>query len=338
MQTLILNEREVEQLIDLRQLLDGLERGFAQLSAGEINAPARNEIPMPDKAFLLSMPGHRAGTDMTVKVVTVFENNLEIGLPSHLALICTFDARTGACTAVMDGTYITAVRTAASAAVSVRLLARPDARVLTILGAGVQGLSHLRAFPLAREFEEIRVGSLLLADAELLAALHPRAYAVEDFEAAVRSSDVVALATHAGEPVIESDWVQPGTHVSSVGYRPPRGELPGTLLDRAAVFVELREAAFAPPPVGCAELHGRDPQSAGELGEVVLGRRPGRTGPDQITLYKAMGHVLEDMVAADLAVRAAKEQQVGRRVEINKAEPSSVADRSDRDGTIRGGG
>jgi alanine dehydrogenase len=336
-QTLILNEREVEQLIDLGQLVDGLERGFAQLSAGQINAPARNEIPMPERAFLLSMPGHRAGTDMTVKVVTVFEDNIAIGLPSHLALICTFDARTGACTAVMDGTYITAVRTAASAAVSVRLLARPDARVLTILGAGVQGLSHLRAFPLAREFEEIRVGSLHLPDAELLAALDPRAYAVEDFEAAVRSSDVVALATDAGEPVIESDWVQPGTHVSSVGYRPPRGELPGTLLDRAAVFVELREAAFAPPPVGCAELQGHDSQSAGELGEVVLGRRPGRTGSDQITLYKAMGHVLEDMVAADLVVIAAKEQQVGRRVEINSAEPSSVADRSDPAGRLTGG-
>jgi ornithine cyclodeaminase/alanine dehydrogenase-like protein (mu-crystallin family) len=316
MDLLFLNERQVEELIDLGELLRRLEDGFAQLSAGEVNAPGRNEIAMPREAFLLGMPGHRPGSPMTVKVVTVFEENLRRDLPSHLAIICQFDPETGACRAFLDGTYITAVRTAASAAVSTRLLARADARVLTILGAGVQGAQHLRTFPLARDFAEIRIGSLYREDAERLAATDPRAVAIDDFEAAVRDSDVVALSSHAGEPIIDPVWVRPGTHVTSVGYRPPRGELPPALLDRAALFVETREATFEPPPGGCAELQGLDPSRGTELGEVVSGARPGRRSDDEITVYKAMGHVIEDIVAADVAYRAAVERRVGQRLEL----------------------
>ena len=316
MDVLFLNERQVEELIDLGELLRRLEDGFAQLSAGEVNAPGRNEIAMPREAFLLGMPGHRPGSPMTVKVVTVFEDNLRRDLPSHLAIICQFDPETGACRAFLDGTYITAVRTAASAAVSTRLLARSDARVLTILGAGVQGAQHLRTFPLARDFAEIRIGSLYATDAERLAATDPRAVAIDDFEAAVRESDVVALSSHAAEPIIDAAWVRPGTHVTSVGYRPPRGELPPALLDRATLFVETREATFEPPPVGCAELRDVDPARATELGEVIAGARPGRRGDDEITVYKAMGHVIEDIVAADLAYRAALDRGVGQRLEL----------------------
>jgi alanine dehydrogenase len=312
MEVLFLGEREVEESIDPRTLLRELEAGFAQLSAGQVNAPDRNQITMPREAFLLGMPGHRPGSPMTVKLVTVFEENVEQGLPSHLAVICLFDPQTGACRAFMDGTSITAVRTAASAAVAAGLLARADARVLTILGAGVQGAQHLRLFPLVREFEEIRIGSRILADAERLAATHPRAVAIEDFEAAVGESDVVALSSHAGEPIIDPAWVRPGTHVSSVGYKPPRGELPPGLLDGASLFVETREATFEPPPVGCSELQGIDPASSTELGEVVGGTRPGRSGGEEITVYKAMGHVIEDIVAADVAYRTAVERGAGQ--------------------------
>jgi alanine dehydrogenase len=276
-----------------------------------VNAPERNEISMPREAFLLSMPGHQEGGDMAVKVVTVFEDNLAVGLPSHLAVVSLFDATTGACRAFMDGTYITAVRTAGSAAVSARLLAREDAKVLTILGAGVQGAHHLKTFPLVRDFEEIRVGSLHLEDAERLAQEHPRAFAVTDFGAAVRDSDVVALASHAGHPIIEADWLRPGTHVSSVGYKPPSGELPRELVERSSLFVESR-IAFTPTPVGCAELQGMNPHSATEIGEVIRGCRPGRRNRAEITVYKAMGHVIEDIVAAEIVYRTAVQRGVGQ--------------------------
>lgn len=315
LEVLVLSEREVRELLDLRELLAGLAEGFRALSAGELNAPERNAIAMPGDCFLLSMPGVRPGGYMTVKVVTVFEENYGAGLPSHLATIGLYDSRTGACVAFMDGTFITAIRTAASAAVSTRLLARGDARVLTILGAGVQALNHLRVLPLVREFEEIRVGSEHYEDAQALADQHPNARAVEDFEQAVRTSDVVALATHSGEAVIAPEWVQPGTHVTSVGYKPPRGELPRALLERSALFVETR-LAFEPTPVGCAELAGLDGAAATELGEIELGTRRGRRERDEITVYKAMGHVIEDIVAADLVYHRAREQAIGRTVEL----------------------
>jgi ornithine cyclodeaminase/thiomorpholine-carboxylate dehydrogenase len=311
LEILVLNRAEVEQLLDLRELLGALADGFRALTAGEVAAPGRNELPGPGEAFLLGMPGRIRDGLMAVKVVTVYESNLERDLPSHLATIGLYDNDTGACRAFIDGTYITAIRTSASAAVSARLLAREDARVLTILGAGVQGEHHLRSFPLARDFEEIRIGSLYLEDAERVAATDPRARAVEDFEAAVRGSDVVALSSHAGEPIIRADWVRPGTHVSSIGYKPPSGELPRALAEAGSLFVESR-IAFEPVPVGCAELQGLDPTSATELGEVVNGTRPGRRSADEITVYKAMGHAVEDMVAADLAVRTARERGAGQ--------------------------
>jgi ornithine cyclodeaminase/alanine dehydrogenase-like protein (mu-crystallin family) len=243
-----------------------------------------------------------------VKVVTVFESHD----PSHLATIGVYDPHTGACRAFMDGTYITAIRTSAAAAVACDVLARPDARVLAIIGAGVQGEHHLRTFPLVREFEEIRVSSLYAHDAQRVAALHPRARAVDDPAAAVRGADVVALATHAAQPVIEPGWIAPGTHVSSVGYRPPDGELPRALL-RHRLFVETREA-FEPTPVGCAELTGRDPARATELGEVLLNRAAGRIERDEITVYKAMGHIVEDIVAAELVCSAARAKRAGSTV------------------------
>ncbi len=308
MDVLTLNRAEVESLLDLGELLDGLRDGFTALTAGEVTAPGRNELTMPDEAFLLGMPGRLRDGAMVVKIVTVFESNLDRDLPSHLATIAVYNAATGACEAFIDGTYITAIRTSAAAAVACDVLARDDSRVLTIIGAGVQGEHHLRTFPLVRDFDEIRICSLYTEDAQRLAALHPRAQAMDDPAAAVRGADVVALATHAAQPVIEPGWIAPGTHVSSVGYRPPDGELPRTLLDN--LFVETREA-FEPTPVGCAELAGRDPESAIEIGEVLLGRRPGRRSRDEITVYKAMGHVVEDIVAAELVVRAARQRGVG---------------------------
>ena len=313
MEVLILNRGEVEQLLDLPALLQALRDGFEALTAGEVTAPGRNELAMPDEAFLLGMPGRLRDGAMTVKVVTVFESNRD--LPSHLATIGIYDPRTGACQAFMDGTYITAIRTSAAAAVACDVLARPDARTLAIIGGGVQGEHHLRTFPLVREFDEIRVSSLYREDAERVAALHPNAHAVDGAENAVRGADVVALATHAAQPVIDPSWIEPGTHVSSVGYRPPDGELPRELLPHARLFVETYDA-LEPTPVGCAELDRTDPQCATEVGAVLLGRSPGRTTPQEITVYKAMGHVVEDIAAAELVYTAARRTNTGTTITL----------------------
>ncbi|MGO4642919.1 ornithine cyclodeaminase family protein [Mesorhizobium sp. 2RAF45] len=312
---LILSEGEVKTCIDLRRLLDALAEGFKALSRGEIVNPARPQLDIPQAGYSLAMPAWMAGMHLTVKIVNVFEGNIARAIPSHLATIHLFDPQTGMPVCVMDGTYITAVRTSGSAVLSVRELARRDARVATVVGAGVQARQHLHLLPLVRDFTEIRVASKEFADAQALAALHPGVVAVSDLEAAVRSSDVVCLATHSYQPVIATEWLRPGTHVSSVGVAPPGGELPVELVGRASLFVETRDA-FAPTPVGSCELDGIDPQTGTELGEMLLGLRPGRTSADQITVYKAMGVAMEDLVAADLAYREAVRRGLGRAVTL----------------------
>jgi ornithine cyclodeaminase/alanine dehydrogenase-like protein (mu-crystallin family) len=231
-------------------------------------------------------------------------------LPNHLAVINLFDPETGAVTCVMDATYITGIRTAAAAVLSHKLLSRSESRIATIVGAGVQAREHLRLLPLVRDFDEIQICSLEFEHAKRLARLHPKANAVPDAKTAIERSDVVCLATHSAGPVIEPDWVQPGTHVSSVGYHPPHGELPRSLACDHRLFIETADA-FAAPPVGCAELSGVDAARGTTLGDLVNDRRKGRVSDSDITIYKAMGIAMEDMVAANLAYRTARRSRGG---------------------------
>ena len=195
-----------------------------------------------------------------VKVVNVFDGNLALDLPNHLAMIMLFDQDTGATCCVMDGTYITGIRTAASAVLSARMLGRADARVATVIGAGVQGREHLRLLPLIRDFERINVCSLYADEAERLAARNPLAQATQDVEAAVRESDIVCLASHSATPVIRAEWLKPGAHVSSVGYHPPAGELPTALAREHRLFVETLDALEPPGRLRRARGHRPRPR------------------------------------------------------------------------------
>jgi alanine dehydrogenase len=308
-QVLTLSEAEVEQHLDLTELLDGLEDGFRGLERGEVQSPARPEILVPN-GFSLAMPAWRPGLPIAVKIVNVFDANLAIDVPNHLAMITLFDEETGATLCVMDGTYITGVRTAASAVLSARMLARKDAKVATVIGAGVQAREHLRLLPLIRDFDRINVCSLYPDEAERLAERSAGARFHEDVESAVRESDVVCLATHSAHPVIQPKWLKAGAHVSSVGYHPPQGELPVELAQRHRLFVETLDA-FSPTPVGCAELAGLDRSKATTLGAVAVGSAPGRLSKEEVTVYKAMGIAMEDLVAASLAYASAKRAGAG---------------------------
>jgi ornithine cyclodeaminase/alanine dehydrogenase-like protein (mu-crystallin family) len=240
---------------------------------------------------------------VTVKLVGVFPGNVELGLDPHPAVICLFDASTGRALAFMDGEAITALRTAAASAVSVRALAREDARALAVVGSGVQARAHLRMLPLVRPFDDVR-----------LVARNPSAAARLGVAAGtVEGADVVCLCTSSSEPVLSS--VAPGTHVTSVGFAPPGGELDPALAASSRLFVETR-VAFEAPPAGCAELAGLDPSIGTELGSVLLGQAPGRVSPEDVTVYKAMGHIAEDAAAAELVYRAALSAGVGVEIDV----------------------
>ncbi|MEA2657132.1 MAG: alanine dehydrogenase, partial [Chloroflexota bacterium] len=208
-----------------------------------------------------------------------------------------------------------AIRTGGTAAVAANTLARRDAGVLAILGAGVQGGAHLETFTRLRDFEEIRVASRDQAKAKSLAARHPRARVATTFEDAVRGADIVACCTDAREPVIRLEWLAPGVHVSSVGgtFGP---ELDPQTLAAAKVFVEWRGAALNAPPAGAHELQGLDANAITEVGEVLAGTRQGRTSDDDLTVYKSTGNAVDDAATARLVYDRAIAEGAGVRLPL----------------------
>jgi len=326
---LVLSGRDVEQLLDTRSLIDALAAVMADLSAGRAAAPNRVAATVPEHGGLLAaMPGYvpSAGA-LAAKLVTLFPRNAGGPLPTHQALLGAFDPATGEPVAVMDATAITERRTAAGSALSVRLLARPDARVLAIVGTGVQARAHAVAVTLVREIGEVRIAGRSAARADALAsrlrAQGLAARAARSAEEAVRGADVVCATTHALEPVIRREWLDAGAHVTSVGYNPDGRELDDATVADALVVVESRATALAPAPAGSNDLTqpirdgviGADHVHA-EIGELVAGTRPGRTSPEQITLYKSVGVAVQDAAAAALVLARAREAGAGTRVEI----------------------
>ena len=314
MDVLIVPQRDVIELLDTDALIDRLADGFAALSSGRMNVPPRNMVPTEHGA-VLAMPAWGPGLPVGVKLVSVYHGNGALGLPSHIAMIYLADANTGVPIAIMDGTHITTMRTAAAAALSARLAARDDAQVLAIIGGGVQARAHLNFMLKVRPLSDIRVYSPNTAHAALIAARHPSARVANDAPDAVRGADIVSLCTSATTPVIEASWISPGTHVTSVGFAPPGHEMPVELAASSRLMVESR-MAFAPAPAGCVELAGLDPQVASEIGEVVLGLRPGRADDREITVYRSMGHAAEDLVAARMVYDAAVAAGRGQLVEL----------------------
>jgi alanine dehydrogenase len=307
---LYLSRADVERLLDIDAMLDALATALIVYSSGVTSVPPRAAARVGDRGILGAMPGYVPGIALEVKLVSVFPANHGRGIPSHQGLIAVFDEDTGTPLVLMDGAYITAMRTGGTAAVAARALAREDVSVLAILGAGVQGRSHLETFSRVRDFKEIRVASRDRAKAAALAARHPRATVAESFEAAVRGADVVACCTDAREPVLNHAWLKPGAHVSSVGgtFGP---EVDQQTIAAARVFVEWRGAVTNPPPAGAVELQGLDPQVVTEVGEVLADTRPGRRSNDEVTLYKSTGHAVEDAATARLVYDRARAEGAG---------------------------
>jgi ornithine cyclodeaminase/alanine dehydrogenase-like protein (mu-crystallin family) len=312
---LYLSRMDVERLLDVDLMLDALAKALVIFSSGVTSVPPRAGARVGERGILGAMPGFVPGVALEVKLVSVFPGNHHHGLPSHQGLIMVFDEDTGAPLAVMDGTYITAIRTGGTAAVAARLLARNDASVLAILGAGVQGGSHLKTFPRIRDFKEIRVASRDPGKATALAAKHPNAVVGDSFEAAVRGADVVACCTDAREPILRREWLKPGAHVSSVGgtWGP---ELDAATIAAGRVFVEWRGAATNSPPAGAVELQGLDASTLTEVGEVLAGTKPGRLSRDEMTIYKSTGHAVEDAAAARLVYDRAKAEGAGTLLQL----------------------
>lgn len=285
-------ERVRERLSDVDGLRAAMAAALIDLHRGCASAPARIATHSP-AGLLAAMPGAASGM-LGAKLVSVFPRNPERGLPGHQALLALFDAETGTPVALVEATALTAARTGAVSAAATDALARGDARVLAIVGTGVQARAHWEAVQRVRAFTEIRVAGRTAARVQARAA-EWGARAMESFEAAVRGADVVCACTHAAEPVVRRDWIQPGTHVNSVGIG--GGEIDHATVEAGLLAVES-SGAFAPFPAGAYELQGIDPARGIELGAILAGAHAGRTDAAQITVFKSVGHAVEDVAAA----------------------------------------
>ena len=324
---LFLSRREVEKLLDPDQLIDAVGRAMAELSAGRVSMPARVAAMVPERNGLLgAMPAAlpEAGA-LTAKLVSVFPRNVD--LPTHQAVIVAFDPATGTPAALMDATYITAMRTAAGSALSARLLARADAAVLAIVGTGVQARAHGLMIPRVRRISRGRVAGRNAAKAAALAGELTEAtgipfQAAPSLAAALSGADIACATTHSTEPMLRREWIAPGTHLTSVGVTAEGREVDAQTMADALVVVESRAASLAPYPSGANDLAWaiRDgalrAESIVELGELLNGTKTGRTFAAQITLYKSVGVAVQDAVAAALVLQAARKAGAGVELQL----------------------
>ncbi|MCU1236647.1 MAG: ornithine cyclodeaminase [Candidatus Solibacter sp.] len=298
----------------MAELIDAMQAALIAFSAGRVVQPVRTVMEYRGGAFFGLMPALDPDGLLGAKILTVVPENLASGLPSHQALIALFEPGSGAVLAIVDGRYITEARTAAVSAVSVRHMAREDARVLAIIGSGVQAHSHMEALRMVREFEEVRVWSPNRERLEKFAGdwkvkSAGKVKAAASAEEAVRGADVVVLATASNTPVIEGAWVGDGAHVVAVGAcRPTTREMPTELVARALVVVDSQAAAMKEAGdilLPIAEGRITADHIHAELGAVAGEVRAGRAGAEQVTLFKSLGLAIEDVVSAGLAYRRA---------------------------------
>ena len=324
MKTLLLSRKDIESFFTMKMCMDAVEKAFAGLAAGNANMPQRTPIALPEKSGLaLFMPAHIKDLGaLGAKIVTVYHNNVQKHqLPAVLGTILLLDEQTGFPIAVMDGGFITAMRTGAASGVATKHMARKDAAVGMILGTGVQGFAQVLAIHEARPLRKLLAWSIdALETRQAFASRISRKIGIpvelaDEPAAAVRQSDVVVLATSAAEPVVDGSWFMPGTHVNGIGSHTPKmRELDTQTVQRSRVVCDHTDACKAEAgdfiiPVQAGEWSWD--KVAGNLGDVILGKVPGRTSPEEITLFKSVGLAIQDVSAARAVYDEAVKQGVG---------------------------
>jgi ornithine cyclodeaminase/alanine dehydrogenase-like protein (mu-crystallin family) len=295
---MFLDEERVEALLHWGELFRTMEKALIDFSARRVTQPVRTVIPVPEQGAFFGIMPAVYGDVMGTKLVSVFPRNADRGLHTHLAIIYLMRSDTGEGLAAMDGRVITAWRTAAVSAIATKVLSSAGARVLAILGSGVQARTHFHALKLVRSFEEIRIWSRTPEHAKQFAAETGATYM--SAEQAVRGADVIVTVTNAAEPVLRGAWLKDGAHVNAVGAVGPKArELDDDAMKNAVVLVESREAALEES----GEIMQSGVQIYAELGEVLIGKIPKPQG--KTTVFKSLGIAVEDVAAGELVYRRA---------------------------------
>ena len=326
---LILSADDVRATLSMRDAIAAMRAAFTALANREVAMPARTHLDVAaHDGVTLVMPGLAQGDDeaLAVKVVSVFPRNVEQDLARIQAAVMVFNPTTGQPVALLEGSALTAIRTAAVSGLATDCLAREDSRVLGIVGAGVQARTHIEAVCCVRPIEEVRIYGPTPARVEKLAAkigMLPwspaNVLAATSADEAVTGADVICTVSTASQPTFADASVKPTAHLNAVGsYQPHVVEIPSATVVRSRVAVDLREAALEEAgdliqPLN-AGLIGEDHIHA-ELGEIVTGSKPGRESDDQLTLFKSVGLAVQDVLAAKTCVEKAREMGLGQAVD-----------------------
>ena len=326
---LILTADEVRKALPMKQAIEAMKNAYASLSGGTAVAPLRTSLSIPDsEALSLFMPAYVSAQDgnaLAVKVVSLFPGNPARGLAFIQAAVLVFDAETGQAIALLEGSSLTAIRTGAAGGAAVDLLARPDSKVAAIFGAGAQGRTQLEA---ACEVRPVEIAFIYDADANkartYVDEMRGRGSIPSDLRVAsssreaIEQADIICTATTSTTPVFDDRDVRPGTHISAVGsYTPDMQEVPAETLLRAKIFIDshtatMEEAGDLLKPIQAGLFDSS--HICGELGEVILGKIPGRRSPDEITYFKSVGIAVQDALAARVALTNAREMSLGTEV------------------------
>jgi len=315
----------IAELLPMPEAAEAMKRAFAALSAGHVVAPHRMHLPASgseDCALLMGalVPGGAFAT----KIVSIFHSNAGRGLPVVAGLVTILDPETGAPAGLCDGGPLTAWRTGAASGAATDLLALPGARIGSVFGSGVQARTQLLAIDAVRDLDQIRVfgperDSVMAMIAELDGRTRAELAAAADPASAVAGADVICTATSSSVPVFDGASLKPGAHVNAIGtYTLDRRELDVTTIRRARVFVDLVEAALeeAGELVHAAAEGGTDASDWTEIGDVAAGRVSGRRDPTEITVFKTVGHAVQDAVTASLLLDAARRTGAAREIEL----------------------
>ena len=315
---------DVGRALSVREAIPLMREAFIQLSAKQVCVPLRTKIDVPSHGgTVLYMPAYLPAHElMSVKVVSLFKGNAAVGLPLIHALVVLNDARTGRAVAVMDGERLTAIRTAAASGLATELLARRDAHVAAIFGAGNQGRMQLEAVCAVRPIRQAyvfdqdraRAAAFCREMSEKLSV----AVAVAGSQAALADADVICTATTSSTPVFAHKEVKRGAHINAIGaYKPSEGEIPEDTVRAALVVVDQREACLAEAGdiliplkqglITADHIHA-------EIGEVAAGRKPGRRSDSEITLFKSVGNAVQDAAAASRVLENARRLGLGTEV------------------------
>jgi len=328
MSVVILNEHDVAELLPMSECIEVMERAFTALARGEVEQPLRTIFKPPQvKGVMAMMPTFRGGDAplFGLKAICVFPGNAAIGKDAHQGAVILFDGATGEVKAMANASAITAIRTAAVSGLATRTFARAKASTLAIIGAGVQARTHLMAIACVRKLERVTVAASRRESAERFAhEMQSRVEcpieAADSLPAALRGADIIVAATTSRDPVVLRDWITPGAHINAVGtFSPKARELDTATMAAAAVFVDRRESAFneAGDYLIAAGEGAIGPESIlAELGEVLIGKHPGRTSAEEVTVFKSLGLAMEDLAAAEYCYEKAVRQGRGTIVPI----------------------